>query len=69
MRQIPRLFVEPQLETGLVVQLEDRHVHYLATVLRLQPGAELRLLDDRTGEWAAAVLEAGRKRVLVRIGG
>ena len=68
MRQIPRLFVEPQLETGLVVQLEDRHVHYLATVLRLQPGAELRLLDDRTGEWAAAVLEAGRKRVLVRIG-
>lgn len=68
MRQIPRLFVEPQLETGLVVQLEDRHVHYLATVLRLQPGAELRLLDDRTGEWAAEVLEAGRKRVLVCIG-
>ena len=68
MRQIPRLFVEPQLETGLVVQLEDRHVHYLATVLRLQPGAELRLLDDRTGEWAAEIADVGRRRVSVRIG-
>ncbi len=68
MRQIPRMFVDDTLETGAQFDLADHHIHYLATVLRLQPGAELRLLDDRSGEWAAEVVEAGRKRVTVRIG-
>lgn len=68
MRQIPRLFVEAELSGGSEFPLPDQHVHYLATVLRLQPGAELRLLDDRTGEWAAEVVEAGRRKVIVRVG-
>ncbi|MCG2841065.1 16S rRNA (uracil(1498)-N(3))-methyltransferase [Sandaracinobacter sp. RS1-74] len=68
MRQIPRLFVDERLEAGAEFPLADRHIHYLATVLRLQPGAELRLLDDATGEWAAVVVEAGRKRVVARVG-
>jgi 16S rRNA (uracil1498-N3)-methyltransferase len=68
MRQIPRLFVGFTLEGGLVHPLSAAHSHYLATVLRLQPGAELRLLDDRTGEWAAIVAEAGRRAVMVRVG-
>jgi 16S rRNA (uracil1498-N3)-methyltransferase len=68
MRQIPRLFVEPRLERGLAFELPPEQAHYLATVLRLVPGAELRLLDDRTGEWAARVTEAGRRRVTVAVG-
>ena len=68
MRQIPRLFVDAELRGGAEFPLADQHIHYLATVLRLQPGAELRLLDDSTGEWAAEVVEAGRKRVTVRVG-
>lgn len=68
MRQIPRIFVDEDLHSGAQFALADSHVHYLATVLRLQPGAELRLLDDRTGEWAAEVEEAGRRRVTVRVG-
>lgn len=68
MRQIPRLFVEPRLEAGLRFALSPAHTHYLARVLRLVPGAELRLLDDRTGEWAARIATAGRRAVEVEVG-
>jgi 16S rRNA (uracil1498-N3)-methyltransferase len=68
MRQIPRLFVDVELGSGLVVPLPPAQTHYLATVLRLEPGAELRLFDDRTGEWAAIIESAGRRELHVRIG-
>jgi 16S rRNA (uracil1498-N3)-methyltransferase len=68
MRQIPRLFVETPLSPGLVLPLPSAQAHYLATVLRLAPGAEVRLLDDRTGEWAAVVAEAGRRTVTLAVG-
>ena len=68
MRQIPRLFIEGRLEAGAEIGLEGGQVHYLATVLRLDRGAELRLLDDQTGEWAAEVADVGRRRVSVRVG-
>jgi 16S rRNA (uracil1498-N3)-methyltransferase len=41
-----------------------RHVQ----VLRLQPGAPLRLFDGRGGEWQAEVTAMGRRDVAVRIG-
>jgi 16S rRNA (uracil1498-N3)-methyltransferase len=69
MRQIPRLFVDERLEAGAEFPLADSQAHYLATVLRLDLGAELRLLDDQTGEWAAEVSDAGRRRISVRVGG
>lgn len=68
MRQIPRLFVAQRLEGGALVELADSHAHYLATVLRLDRGAELRLLDDQTGEWAAEIVEVGRRRVTAQAG-
>ncbi len=68
MRQIPRLFVDQRLEGGALVDLTDSQAHYLATVLRLDRGGELRLLDDSTGEWAAGILDVGRRRVTVRVG-
>ncbi|MFN3592236.1 MAG: 16S rRNA (uracil(1498)-N(3))-methyltransferase [Thermaurantiacus sp.] len=68
MRQIPRLFVDFELSGDLVAPLAPAQTHYLATVLRLQPGAELRLLDDRTGEWAAIIERVGRRETTVRVG-
>ena len=68
MRQIPRLFVEAALAPGAILPLGDAHSHYLAKVLRLAAGAELCLLDDRVGEWAAEVVEISRRNVVVRIG-
>ncbi|MGL6042447.1 MAG: 16S rRNA (uracil(1498)-N(3))-methyltransferase [Sandaracinobacteroides sp.] len=68
MRQIPRLFVDRRLEGGLMFALADSQAHYLAGVLRLDRGAELRLLDDLTGEWAAEVVAVGRRSIEVRVG-
>jgi 16S rRNA (uracil1498-N3)-methyltransferase len=68
MRQIPRLFVGERLEAGAELVLADSQAHYLATVLRLDRGAELRLLDDLTGEWAAEVSDVGRRKISVRVG-
>lgn len=68
MRQIPRLFVDTPLHSGLQLFLPPAQTHYLATVLRLVPGAELRLLDNRTGEWAARIVAAGRRQVEVAVG-
>ena len=40
-----------------------RHVQ----VLRLQPGAALTLFDGQGGEWAAAVVQMGRREVTAQV--
>jgi 16S rRNA (uracil1498-N3)-methyltransferase len=64
---LPRLHVPSVLSAGLDLNLPDsaaRHVQ----VLRLQPGAPLRLFDGLGGEWQAEVTAMGRRDVAVRIG-
>ena len=48
---------------GLSLTLDGPQAHYLGSVMRLGPGDQVKLFDDRTGEWLAEVKEAGRKRV------
>ena len=50
-----------------MVTLEGGPAHYLANVLRLQAGAQVKLFDDRTGEWLAELTEIGRKRVAASV--
>ena len=59
---LPRLFVDTTLHEGAAVALDQGPANYLHNVLRLGPGAEVKLFDDRTGEWLARIEEAGRKR-------
>ena len=62
----PRLHIESSLATGAEIELPanaSRHVQ----VLRLQPGAALRLFDGNGGEWSAEVLAMGRKSVTARV--
>jgi 16S rRNA (uracil1498-N3)-methyltransferase len=62
-----RLFVGTPLQVGTDLDLPPgaaRHVQ----VLRLQPGANLRLFDGRGGEFAATVTHMGRSTVRVRVG-
>jgi len=63
----PRLFVDEALAEGATLTLQPAQSHYLSGVMRLKPGDALRLFDDRTGEWAATVAEAGRKAVRVAV--
>lgn len=64
---LPRLFVEAPLAACGALTLEGAPANYLANVLRLGPGAQVKLFDDATGEWLAEIAEAGRKRVTLTI--
>lgn len=64
---LPRLYVEQTLFEGLSLTLEGAPANYLVNVLRLAPGAQVKLFDNRTGEWLAEISEAGRKRVSLRL--
>ena len=50
-----RLYVEAPLSPSAVVEIGADRAHYLRDVLRLRPGAALRLFNGRDGEWRAAI--------------
>jgi 16S rRNA (uracil1498-N3)-methyltransferase len=62
----PRLHVDTTLSAELEFSLPDNAARHVQ-VLRLQPGAELSLFDGQGGEWAAQVLEMGRREVRARV--
>jgi 16S rRNA (uracil1498-N3)-methyltransferase len=64
---LPRLFVPETLSSGAMLTLDGAPANYLANVLRLGPGAQLKLFDDRTGEWLAELTETGKRRVTLRL--
>ena len=55
-----RHYVPHDLAAGAPVPLEAAQVHYLGTVLRLAPGAEVAVFNGRDGEWRAR-LEGDRR--------
>lgn len=66
-KSTPRLFVDEPLDVGRLIALDGNAANYLAQVMRLGPGGLVRLFDDRTGEYAATITEAGRRQVMVEI--
>lgn len=50
-----RLYVMDELAAGLAVRLAGERAHYLRHVLRLLPGAGVRLFNGRQGEWLARI--------------
>ncbi|MCT2398252.1 16S rRNA (uracil(1498)-N(3))-methyltransferase [Novosphingobium mangrovi (ex Huang et al. 2023)] len=66
-RSAPRLFVPGPLAAGAAVAIEGGQAHYLAKVMRVAPGDAVVLCDDMTGEWAAAVVSAGKRDVVLEL--
>jgi 16S rRNA (uracil1498-N3)-methyltransferase len=62
----PRLFVDTILGEGVEVPLDAAQANYLLAVMRLGVGGAVRLFDDRTGEWAAEIVSAGRRDARLR---
>jgi 16S rRNA (uracil1498-N3)-methyltransferase len=62
---LPRLFVDEPLGSGARVTVD---ANYLGAVLRLSPGDKVKVFDDRTGEWLAEIVEAGRKKIVLAVG-
>ncbi|MXO58353.1 16S rRNA (uracil(1498)-N(3))-methyltransferase [Altererythrobacter salegens] len=64
-RSAPRLFVTGPLVPGAAIAVEGNQAHYLAKVMRVDEGDSVVLCDDTTGEWAARVLSAGKREVVL----
>ncbi len=63
----PRLFVDSPMAEGVELAASAAHAHYLGTVLRLGPGALVRLFNGVDGEWLA-VANTGSGRRAARQG-
>jgi len=66
-RSAPRLFVEQTLEAGARVELEGPQAHYLLRVMRVGEGDAVIVCDNATGEWAARVVDAGKREILLEL--
>ena len=66
-RSAPRLFVSERLGDGVQVMLVGPSAHYLGKVMRVGPGDTVVLCDDATGEWAARIVETGKRDVTLTV--
>lgn len=66
-KSAPRLFVAETLAAGASVRIEGNPAHYLARVMRVGAGDIVILCDDATGEWAARVVDAGKRDVVLEV--
>ncbi len=62
-RSAPRLFVERELSPRARLVIEGPQAHYLGRVMRVGEGDIVILCDDATGEWAARVVDAGKRAI------
>ena len=56
-----RLFIEQDLYSGLDITLSSNEAKYLFKVMRLNVGQVVRVIDGKTGEYEARILEKGTK--------
>ncbi len=66
-RSAPRLFVTFVLEQDQRATIDGPQAHYLLRVMRAAPGDAVILCDDVTGEWAAEVVEAGKRDLILQV--
>ena len=64
-KSAPRLFVDTPLDIGATITIEGNQAHYLSRVMRIAAGGIVILCDNITGEWAAEVVDAGKRHVTV----
>ncbi len=65
--RLVRLHVAEPLGAGREPELDAAVAHYLGGVLRLRPGASVRLFNAQDGEWEAVLLALDRKCARMRI--
>lgn len=60
-KSTPRLYVDQVLSIGAEIRIDGGAAHYLVGVMRLSPGAAVKLFDDRTGEYLAVISHAAKR--------
>lgn len=62
---LPRLYLDRDLADEFDVSREQ--AHYFGTVLRKREGDRVRLFNAKDGEWAAEIIDTGRKTMRLRV--
>lgn len=63
-----RLFLPVSgFQKGALVPLDDRGVHYLRNVLRLDAGAYVTVFNGQDGSWTACIREIGKKKGILEL--
>jgi 16S rRNA (uracil1498-N3)-methyltransferase len=65
---VPRLYLPSTLTEGAILDLGEQSAHHLTHVLRLRPGAPIRVFDGQGHEHEATVHALHRARVTVELG-
>lgn len=65
--RMQRLFTPSALSAGADVAASEDQFHYLAHVLRAEPGTEILLFNGRDGEWLARIDYPTRKRIQLHL--
>lgn len=61
-----RLFLDTPLTAEASIEIERDHAHYLFNVMRLSAGETVRVFNGQDGEWEATIVEASKKRGVLR---
>ncbi len=67
-KSLTRIYFPAAVAAHGACDIRDEHAHYLARVLRVQPGDTLTLFDGRGGEYPASVAAVGRDAVRLHVG-
>ena len=66
--RIPRLYIPGAAASGEVITAAGQAAHHVIQVLRLRPGAAVRLFNGNGPEWEAILLEGNRSRIRLEVG-
>nr|WP_316652626.1 16S rRNA (uracil(1498)-N(3))-methyltransferase [uncultured Gellertiella sp.] len=65
--RMQRLHIDAPLAGDRDVDVSDDQYHYLAHVLRAEPGSEILVFNGRDGEWRARIDYPTRKKILLHV--
>lgn len=63
----PRLFIDHPLAADALAPLDEGQARYLTSVMRLSPGAAVRVFNGPGGEWEATLTAVGRKGLALSV--
>jgi 16S rRNA (uracil1498-N3)-methyltransferase len=66
-KSFPRVYVEPALAAGAVIELDKDHANHLVNVLRLTEGDAVVLFNGRDGAWLGKITRAKKSGATVEL--
>jgi 16S rRNA (uracil1498-N3)-methyltransferase len=63
---LPRVYISDSLYKNQILRIENDLFHYLKSVIRMKPGARMRIFNQKDGEFLAVIAEIGKNHILLR---